>query len=369
MILPKSSDRNFVESVLLLLLLLAVLFAVFSVVKPFFGIFTFALIFAVSFSKPYEHLVKLVRGNRILAAIIYVVILLSIITLPFIYVVSAISHHLREMIYYVSHLKENGLPALPVWIYNLPLIGDGINAFWQNILTDPQKTVGPYEAQIKKSLHHLLTTGTGMLGATFQFVLGVIISSFLLVSGKKILLPIKASMKHLLGAKEGIELLNAGGQAIKGVSIGVMGTALIAAIICWIGFTIAGIPFALGLAALVFFLVLIQVGPLPVWIPLIIWYASLGNTGWTIFLIIYAVAMMILESILKPILISKSGGKLPFLILFVGVIGGMITWGFTGMFKGAIIMALFYTIFNSWLQRRKMEQDLIEKTPVDNDHI
>jgi predicted PurR-regulated permease PerM len=51
------------------------------------------------------------------------------------------------------------------------------------------------------------------------------------------------------------------------------------------------------------------------------------------------------------LLISKSG-KLPFLVLFLGVIGGMVAWGFTGMFKGAIIVALGYTIFINWLERK-----------------
>lgn len=358
---PTTSNRNLIESIILLLLLLAIMFAVYDVVKAFFGVFTFALIFAVSFSRPYEHLVKLLKGKRKLAAVIYVVVLVSIVTLPFIYIASAISHHLREAIYFVTHIKEFTLAPLPVWVVNLPLIGGQINVFWDNILLNPQKSIAPYEIQLKKSLHHLLTAGTGMLGATFQFILGIIVSSFFLFIGHKILLPVKAAMKHLLGAKEGIELLNASGQAIKGVSIGVMGSALIASVICWIGFTIAAVPFPLVLAALVFFLVLIQVGPLLVWIPLIIWYSTLGHTGWTIFLIIYAICMMVIETLLKPILIAKSGGELPFLVLFVGVVGGLMAWGFTGMFKGAIIMAVFYTIFTTWLKKRKLEQDLLSE--------
>ena len=59
--------------------------------------------------------------------------------------------------------------------------------------------------------------------------------------------------------------------------------------------------------------------------------------------------LMGIDNVLKPILIAKSG-KLPILVLFLGVIGGMTTWGFTGMFKGAIILAVFYTLFNSWLK-------------------
>jgi predicted PurR-regulated permease PerM len=132
-----------------------------------------------------------------------------------------------------------------------------------------------------------------------------------------------------------------------------MGTAFIAAVFAWIGFTIAGISFAIGLAALTFFLVVIQVGPLLVVLPVVIWLATTGQTGSAIFLGIYGlVVLMGIDNVLKPILIAKSG-KLPILVLFLGVIGGMVAWGFTGMFKGAIILAVFYTIFNSWLGKSK----------------
>jgi predicted PurR-regulated permease PerM len=148
------------------------------------------------------------------------------------------------------------------------------------------------------------------------------------------------------------------GRAVKGVAVGVMGTAFIAAFFAWVGFAIAGISFAVGLAALTFFLVVIQVGPVLVFVPAAIWLFMTGQTGMGIFVSIYTLAVMIpIDNILKPILIAKSG-KLPVLVLFLGVIGGMVTWGFTGMFKGAIILAVFYTIMNSWLSKPKDEVEV-----------
>lgn len=353
----KPTNKTFIESVLLLLLLLGILYLVFEVLRPFFGILTFALIFAVSFSTPYEHLVKLLRGKRKLTAVIYLILLLTIVAIPFIYIISTISDNLTQALDFVNNVKEDGLPPLPDAIKNLPMIGDNITSFWQKVMDDPEQTLGRYEGQITKFLKNLASTGSGMLGATGQFILGVIISAFFLVSRHKMLWPIKATMKHLLGAKDGVEMLKASEQAIKGVSIGVMGTALIAAFISWVGLAIAGIPFAIGLAAVVFFLVVIQVGPLLVWVPVIIWHASTGDTGWTIFLIAYTIGLLVIDAVLKPILIAKSGGKLPFLVLVVGVFGGMFAWGFIGMFMGAIIMAIFYTTFTRWLNKKESTQD------------
>lgn len=344
------SSRNIIETVLILLLLIVLLYALYDVLRVFFGVFTFAIIFSVSFSGLFEKMAKRFKNKRTLIAIIYTILLLAIVAQPFLYIISAFTHHVKEMAQTVNDIKSNGLPPLPEWIVNLPFVGENISSFWQSVKDNPKEMMALHEVQVKNLLQHIITGGAGVLGTTFEIIAGIIISAIILVKKEDILKPVYSIMRHLFGSADGQSLLNAIGQAVRGVSIGVMGTAFIAAILSWIGFVIAGIPFALGLTALVFFLVLIQVGPLLVLIPLVIWLFAEGHTGMAIFMIIYTVLLMVVDSILKPLLIAKSG-KLPFLVLFIGVIGGMVAWGFTGMFKGAIILAVFYTIFNSWLER------------------
>jgi len=350
------SSRNLIETVLVLLLLLALLFALYDVLRVFFGVLTFAIIFSLSFAKLFDRFARLLKNRRKLAAFFYCIILITVVALPFIYIISSMSHHVKEASHIINDIKTNGLPPLPAWIINLPYVGEEISSFWQSVQDNPKETMALHEIQLRSLLHHVVTGGAGMLGATLEIIAGIIISAFFLVRSEMILKPIRTTMRHLLGEKDGHALLNAIGQAVKGVAVGVMGTAFIAAVISWIGFTIAGIPFALGLTALIFFLVLIQVGPLLVLIPLVIWLAAEGHTGWAIFMAIYTLLLMGIDSVLKPILIAKSG-KLPFLVLFLGVIGGMVAWGFTGMFKGAIILAVFYTIFTSWLEKTDTTTD------------
>lgn len=345
-------SRNIIETILVLLLLLSLMLALYDVLKIFFGVLTFALIFSVSFAGPFEKLTILLKRRRKLAAVIYSVILLAIIALPFIFIISALRGHIKEAIGWVNDMKRNGVPSLPPWVHGLPLIGGDIEAFWDQLQKSPKATIGHHGEQLKMALRHILAGGAGMLGMILQFITGIIISAFFLVSGEKMLSPVKSAMQHLLGRRDGLTLLRATTQAIRGVSIGVMGTAFIAAFISWIGLAIAGIPLSLVLAALIFFLVLIQVGPLLVWIPVVIWTAMQGHTGITVFLIIYGIVLLIIDAFLKPILIAKSGGKIPFLVLFIGVIGGLAAWGFTGMFKGAIILAITHTVFNSWLEKK-----------------
>jgi predicted PurR-regulated permease PerM len=344
--------RNIIESILVLFLLLALMLALYDVLRVFFGVLTFALIFSVSFAKPFEWLVKILKNRRKLAAFIYSIILVAVIAVPLVYIFSAFSRHVKHAIILVTEIKEKGLPSLPLWLSRIPFIGDQLSSFWVQLQLSPKETFMLHEQQIKVVLHHILASGIGILGAAVQLIIGIIISAFFLARHSRLLQPVKATLQHLFGETSGVSLLEATAQAIKGVSIGVMGTAFIASVVAWMGLAIAGIHFALGLTAIIFFLVLIQVGPLLVWIPLVIWMSTQGHPGTTVFLIIYGIGLLIIDAVLKPVLIGKSGGKIPFLVLFLGVIGGIAAWGFTGMFKGAIILAVFYTVFTSWLERK-----------------
>ena len=276
-------------------------------------------------------------------------LLIGIVALPFIYLISELANFLQDSQTWIADAKINGLPPLPEWIAGLPVVGKNISKTWQELQNDPS-TIHLYEPKLRAVITRLLGGGLGVVGAGLELILGIIISAVFLNSGVKILNPIYAVMKRIVGEHDGPALVDASGKAVKGVAIGVMGTGFIAGIAAWIGFSIAGISIAAGLAAITFFLVVIQLGPLFVWLPVAIWLGSQGETGMAIFITIYGIVVLMgIDNILKPILIAKSG-KLPLLVLFLGVLGGMAAWGFTGMFKGAIILAVFYTLFNSWLK-------------------
>jgi predicted PurR-regulated permease PerM len=298
-------------------------------------------------------MVDLFRGRRKLAAVIYSLVLISIVAVPLIFLISAMSRHLRELAPWLETVRKNGLPPLPPAIANLPLIGINISTFWTDLRESPKAVIGSHEHQLNMILRHVITGGLGVLGVAVQFIIGIIISAFFLERGDRLLLPVRNTVKHLLSHHDGEGLLEAISQAIKGVSIGVMGTGFVVSFVAWTGLIIAGIPFAAGISALIFFLVVIQVGALVIWVPLIIWEAILGNHGNTVILCVYLALIILIETIIRPVLIAKSG-KLPFLVLFLGVVGGLAAWGFTGMFKGAIITSIFYTIYNSWLARKNL---------------
>ena len=344
--------KSYFEVAIALLLLFVLLFSLYRVLSVFFGVFTYAIIFSVSFYSLFEGLSKRLKNKRSLAAFIYALLLILIVATPFYYIISALSDYAVQAEQWIKDVQVNGVPDLPAWIANMPIAGEKVTPVWLKLQADPTGTLAAYEPQIRSVLQQIISGGAGIVGATLEFIVGIIISAIFLATGLKMLAPIYAIMGKIAGENDGASIVNATGRAVKGVAVGVMGTAFIAAFFAWVGFAIAGISFAIGLAAITFFLVVIQIGPVLVFVPAAIWLFMTGQTGMGTFISIYTLAVMIpIDNILKPVLIGKSG-KLPVLVLFLGVIGGMVAWGFTGMFKGAIILALFYTIINSWLTKK-----------------
>lgn len=353
--------RNIVETALVLLLLLVMIYITFNTLTVFFGIFTFAIIFSVSFFGLFEKMCGWFGGKRKIAAFVYGLLMVAVIAVPFTFLISALVEYAHKAQNLIADIKNNQVPPLPEWISGLPYIGEKASAFWSALEKDPVSTISAYETQLKSFLQHMLSAGGGIVSTGLELVVAIIISAILLAQGEKSLLPLQTFFNRLLGEANGSAVINASGRAIKGVAIGVMGTALIEALLAWVGYRIAGIDMAIGLAALTFFLAVIQLGPLPVLVPVIIWLSQQGQTGWAIFLAVYGLVVLVgADNILKPILIGKSG-KLPILVLFLGVVGGMSAWGFTGMFKGAIILAVAYTLFQSWSdnQNKNVPEDKI----------
>jgi predicted PurR-regulated permease PerM len=125
-----------------------------------------------------------------------------------------------------------------------------------------------------------------------------------------------------------------------------------------IGIALTGVPFAAVLTAVMFMLCIAQLGPLPVLVPVVIWLYWSGESAWGTFLLVCTVVVGSLDSILRPILIRK-GAHLPLVLLLAGVIGGLIAFGLVGIFLGPVVLAVGYTLLQSWMAEEAMSRDEI----------
>jgi predicted PurR-regulated permease PerM len=153
---------------------------------------------------------------------------------------------------------------------------------------------------------------------------------------------------YRLAGERGEQSVLLAGQAIRSVALGVVVTAIAQSVLGGVGIALAGVPFAPVLTAIMFMLCIAQLGPLPVLVPVVIWLYWSGESGWGTFALVWTIVVGSLDSILRPFLIRK-GAHLPLVLLLAGVIGGLIAFGLVGIFLGPVVLAVGYTLLQSWM--------------------
>jgi predicted PurR-regulated permease PerM len=340
-----------IETALALLLVSLLIAATFQVLLPFVGVLTYAVILATATARLFDRLADALQGRRGLAAVVFGAIAVVITVVPLIYLSSAVADLVQVAEQWLTAARDHGIPDLPAWITGLPSVGAKAAAAWQDIQRDSLGVLQQHQHELAVAGRWLLDLSLGLLGAVVEMFLGVIVAAMIHASGNRTLRPVSDIAARIAGPA-GTKLLDAAGRAIRGVATGVIGTAFVEGVLAWIGFAIAGIPGAVALAAITFFFAVIQLGPLLVWLPVAIWLVVDGQIGWAIFVAAWGIVLLMgADNIVKPLLIARSG-QLPLLVLFVGVIGGLAAWGFTGMFIGATTLAILWTVLQAWLGTR-----------------
>jgi predicted PurR-regulated permease PerM len=164
------------------------------------------------------------------------------------------------------------------------------------------------------------------------------------------------ALARRVGGEQGEDAVRLAAGAIRGVALGVVVTALAQTIAAGIGLYIASVPFAGLLTALILILCIAQLGPGLVLIPAIGWLFWSGDTGWAVFLLVWSVPVMTMDNLLRPILIRK-GADLPLLLIFAGVIGGLLSMGMVGLFIGPVALGVTWRLFEAWSGVRESAPD------------
>jgi predicted PurR-regulated permease PerM len=143
-------------------------------------------------------------------------------------------------------------------------------------------------------------------------------------------------------------LIAVAGETVHGVIYGVLGTAMAQGVLAAIGFAIAGVPSSVLLGLITFFLSVVPVGPPLVWGGVAFWLFQQNETGWAIFVFIWGFLLVsTVDNIIKPFIISR-GSRLPFVVVFLGVLGGVLAFGVIGAFLGPVLLAVTYQLVIEW---------------------
>ncbi len=323
-------------------------------ISPFLGALLWGAIIAISSWPLFQGLQRRLGERNGLAAFILTTGLIFVFVVPISLLVYSLTDYVESVVGMAKDLTTITLPQAPDWLVNLPLVGPRINAFWQNASTHMPALLETARPYIKDGATWLLKQSGTLTLSLLEFLLAIVLAGFLCANGAKVREFLERLICRIAG-QQGFALISIAGQTIHAVSVGVVGTAFMQALLSVFGFAIAGVPGAGLLGLFCFILAMLQVGTALVWIPTAIWLSYQGDEGWAIFTVVWGILINISDNFVKPYLISHGSG-LPIPLIFLGVLGGLLAWGFIGIFVGATLLVVCFTMLNSWLDQDKPVQ-------------
>jgi predicted PurR-regulated permease PerM len=291
---------------------------------------------------------RLCGGHRAPAVAVMSLGLLAILIVPLGVALQALLGHVDELAVLLARLPEMQLPAAPEWLNRVPLVGERVQAAWNRLVDEGFADVLTQAQPYLRTAAAWLAKQAGSFALLLvQFGLIVVLTAVLYAGGESWAAWIRGFARRLAD-EQGDRMILLAGQAIRGVALGVVVTALVQSILGGIGLVIVGVPFAGVLTAIMFALCIVQLGPFLVLIGATIWaYTTLGS-GWGTFLLVWTMVVGTMDNFLRPLLIRR-GADLPLLLIFAGVIGGLIAFGVVGIFVGPVVLAVAYTLLDSWI--------------------
>ncbi|MDR2186604.1 MAG: AI-2E family transporter [Azonexus sp.] len=324
-----------------------------AVLLPFVGAILFAFVIWLCAWELYrDRLLPRLKGRRSLGAGLVVLALILILLLPTLFLAGSLASGVDSLIGHIKPYLDSGLPAQPpAWLSSLPLIGGDLGETWQQLAGDREALNETLKQLIAPTRSLLVAAAAIAANGLLQIALVLFIAFFFFRDGERIsdMLSVAASK---LGDELGIDMLIKLRDTVLGVMLGIVGTAVGQGTVAMIGFLIAGVPGVVMLGFATFFLSMIPVGPPLIWGGAAIWLYSNGQTGWAIFMALYGLFVVSsIDNFLKPLLMARGAG-LSILLVALGVFGGVLVFGFIGIFLGPVLLALGQMLFARWIGPR-----------------
>lgn len=344
------ADRNFQKNAMASYVKIAALTLLlvwcFRILSPFLNIVMWALIIAVAIYPAHQMLSARLGGREKTSATVFVLVGLAILLLPTI----MMAESSIDTIHKVSGQLQGGAVTIPPpneSVADWPLIGDKVYAVWSGAASNLEATVNQFEPQLTAIGQSLLRALGGMAIGVLQFIFSLLVMGVFLVIGQSGYRTAQGLSSSLLGAR-GLQLTDLGIETIRSVAKGVLGVAIIQALLSAVGLVVIGVPAPGIWVALILVLAIVQLPPLLVLGPIAVWVFSVSDTVPATIFAIFAFVVSISDSFLKPLFLGR-GMEIPMLVILLGAIGGAILSGVLGLFVGAVVLALGYTILMAWM--------------------
>jgi predicted PurR-regulated permease PerM len=333
---------------------LVVVVGCYLVLHPFVPAILFAAVVSSATWPLYVRLRRALKGRSALAALVMTMLLVVLVIGPTVLLAASLADNVTAMVEAGKSLLKGGPTEPPAWLRGIPIAGAPLADYWLQLAASGDSLATQWRGLLEPAGKFLVGAGKVAGEGLLQLALACFIGFFFYRDGEAFLRAARTMLARLAGGR-GAELLETVAGTVTGVIHGVFGTALAQALVALAGFAIAGVPGAFLLAVATFLLSVVPVGPPLIWGGATVWLVYEGRFGWAIFMALWGLlAISTIDNLIKPYLISRSS-RLPLLLIVLGVFGGVIAFGFIGLFIGPPVLAIGAALVQLWITRRAGE--------------
>jgi predicted PurR-regulated permease PerM len=361
--MPETTDdvvfqRRAMEAAIRIGLVVLLVLWCFNIVQPFIMLVLWGAIFAVAIYPLFLKFSAMLGGRQKTAATVITLVTLALLITPTVMLTESAIDNSQHM---AQQLRDGtfNIPPPSEKVQDWPLVGKKLYSTWDLAATNLGEAASKYKQQLTGMGKWLLSAAAGAGMTVLQFVISIIIAGVLLVYAKSSCQGIEVVAARLMGGRNGKEFTEMAGATIRSVAQGVLGVAVIQAILAGIGLLVMGVPYAGIWTLLVLLFAIVQVPSIIVLGPIIIYVFSVAATVPAVLFMIWSLMVGLSDNILKPLLLGR-GLDIPMLVILMGAIGGMVYSGLVGLFVGAVVLAVGYRLFTAWLGQGAQPQSVTD---------
>ncbi len=343
--IDKALQENLMTAAVKIAALTIIVVACFQVLSPFLSMVLWASVIAIGLYPSHLAISEKLGGREKLSAALLVLAGLAVVLLPAGLLaessVGAVESFAKSIL-----AGEIRIPPPDRSVADWPLVGKRIFATWSDAAANLEDTLNKFAPQLQSIGQALARFAGSSLIGILQFIVSIAIAGALLLSADGGYRTSRAIARNL-SEQHGDAIVDMSIATVRSVAKGVLGVAVIQSIASAIGLLAIGVPAAGLWAFLILILAIVQLPPLLVLGPIIVWVFSVNSGVSATIFAVYAIVVSASDSFLKPILLGR-GMDIPMLVLLLGAIGGASALGIIGLFMGAVILAVGYKILEAW---------------------
>jgi predicted PurR-regulated permease PerM len=319
------------------------------IIHSFLPALVWAVIFAIALSPPYRRLVAALggRGRHLLLPLAVTLLIGLVFVAPVIYVVIAAAHETATVMRYLAEARDNGLPP-PNWLPDVPGIGLAASDWWRVNLADPAgaaRLLGRISPHLGDETARQI--GAEILHRVTLFAVMLLVLVFLFRDGEELTRRLQVLSDRLLGSR-GETIARHMVAAVRGTVNGLVFVGLGEGVLLGFAYLLAGLPHPVSAGVATGVLAIIPFGAFFAFGIAALYLAAAGKIlGAALVFGFGLLVVFIADHFFRPLLIGGAA-RLPFLWVLLGILGGLESLGFLGLFVGPMVMAALISVWREW---------------------